>query len=141
MMSKLASGDLVLRVKPMPLNLDRNGEISAGWLLKQMDVAGAIAATKCAKGKVAVVAISSIHFKQPVSVMDVLLSFYVHIQAIGRTSVTVTVDVLAERTLECPPVVKVTEGTLTYVAIDGVGSKRDLPRENVSGSMGIPTQS
>ena len=74
----------------------------------------------------ATVAVNSFLFKQPVSVGD-LVSFYARVVREGRTSITVDVEVYAERHPENPVVVKVTEAQLTYVAVDGQGRKRELP--------------
>ena len=74
------------------------------------------------------VAVNSFTFKQPVSVGD-LVSFYAEVTAVGRTSITVDVEVFAERDPENPVVVKVTEARLTYVALDDKGRKRPVPAE------------
>jgi len=79
------------------------------------------------RGRVATVAVKEFVFKQPVQIGDVL-SFYVEVKRIGTTSVTVTVEVYAERRPSDPKVVKVTEATLTYVAIDPTGRPRAVPR-------------
>jgi acyl-CoA thioesterase YciA len=71
------------------------------------------------------VAVNAFQFKQPVSVGD-LVSFYTQVVATGRTSITVHVEVLAERNPAAPVTVKVTEATLTYVAIDAGGQKREI---------------
>ena len=81
-----------------------------------------------ARGKVATVSVNSFLFKQPVSVGDVV-SFFAEIVNIGRTSITVNVEVYAERNYVNPVTVKVTEAQLTYVAIDSAGKKRDVPPE------------
>jgi acyl-CoA thioesterase YciA len=115
--------ELVLRVVPMPADVNWNGDIFGGYIMANVDVAGAIIAMKEAKGKVATVAVNSFTFKQPVSVGD-QLSFYCTIQKVGKTSITVHVDVIAERQPENPITVRVTDATLTYVAIDEFGNKR-----------------
>lgn len=117
-----------LRVMTMPADLNANGDIFGGWVMAQVDVAGAIPAMRRARGKVATVAVNSFLFKQPISVGDVV-SFYVDIVKVGRTSITVNVEVYAERHPANPLVVKVTEATLTYVAIDGQGEKREISDE------------
>jgi acyl-CoA thioesterase YciA len=94
-----------------------------------VDVAGAIPAMRRARGRVATVSVNSFLFKQPVSVGDVV-SLYAEIVKIGRTSITVSVEVYAERNYTSPVTVKVTEAQLTYVAIDSQGGKRDVPPEN-----------
>ena len=115
-----------LRVMPMPADANQNGDIFGGWIMAQVDVAGGTVAGKLARGRVATVAVKEFVFKQPVQVGD-LLSFYVEVERIGTTSITVTVEVFAERRPTDPHVVKVTEATLTYVAIDANGRPRRVP--------------
>ena len=116
-----------LRVMPMPADANQNGDIFGGWIMAQVDIAGGTVAGKLARGRVATVAVKEFVFKQPVQIGD-LLSFYVDVERIGNTSITVTVEVYAERRPADPKVVKVTEATLTYVAIDGTGRPRPVPR-------------
>ena len=118
--------DLALRVMPMPADTNPMGDVFGGWIAAQVDIAGAIPARRRACGRVATISIDSFLFKQPVSVGD-LVSFYARVVREGRTSVTVDVEVYAERHPENPVVVKVTEAQLTYVAVDGQGRKRELP--------------
>jgi acyl-CoA thioesterase YciA len=115
-----------LRVMPMPADANQNGDIFGGWIMAQVDVAGGTVAGRIARGRVATVAVKEFVFKQPVQVGD-LLSFYVDVERIGTTSITVTVEVYAERRPTDPQVVKVTEATLTYVAIDSGGRPRPVP--------------
>ena len=115
-----------LRVMPMPADANQNGDIFGGWIMAQVDIAGGTVAGKLARGRVATVAVKEFTFKQPVQVGD-LLSFYVDVENIGNTSITVTVEVYAERRPADPRVVKVTEATLTYVAIDAHGRPRPVP--------------
>ena len=117
----------VLRVVPMPHDANQHGDIFGGWIMAQVDIAGGTLAGKIARGRVATVAVKEFVFKQPVQIGD-LLSFYVEVEKIGTTSITVTVEVYAERRPENPRVVKVTEATLTYVAIDSSGRPRPVPR-------------
>ncbi|MEO8202484.1 MAG: acyl-CoA thioesterase [Betaproteobacteria bacterium] len=125
---KLPKGKLAaLRVVPMPADANQNGDIFGGWIMSQVDIAGGTAAGRVARGRVATVAVNSFVFKQPVQIGDVV-SFYADIVRIGNTSVTVCVEVYAERRPEDPKVVKVTEATLTYVAIDQNGKPRSLPK-------------
>jgi acyl-CoA thioesterase YciA len=104
-----------LRVVPMPSDVNSTGDIFGGWIMSQVDIAGAIPAVREANGRVATVAVNSFTFKQPVMVGDVV-SFYSEVARVGRTSITVDVEVYAERGL-AREVVKVTEATLTYVAV------------------------
>lgn len=118
-----------LRLVPMPADLNQNGDVFGGWVMAQVDVAGAIPAMRRARGRVATVSVHSFLFKQPVSVGDIV-SFYAQIVRIGQTSITVNVEVYAERNYADLITVKVTEAQLTYVAIDSNGKKRDVPPEN-----------
>jgi acyl-CoA thioesterase YciA len=110
----------------MPADANANGDIFGGWIMAQVDLAGAVLPARIARGRIATVAVNQFLFKQPVSVGD-LLSFYARVTRVGNTSVTVEVEVYAERNPERPQVVKVTEATLTYVAIDAQGVPRPLP--------------
>ena len=116
-----------LRVVPMPADANQNGDIFGGWIMAQVDVAGGTVAGRVARGRVATVAVNSFVFKQPVQIGDVL-SFYAQVQRIGNTSVTVNVEVYAERGRADTKVVKVTEATLTFVAIDREGKPRPVPK-------------
>ncbi|MCW5631841.1 MAG: acyl-CoA thioesterase [Rubrivivax sp.] len=120
--------ELVLRVMPMPADVNGNGDIFGGWVMAQVDIAGSVLPFRIAKGRIATVAVNQFVFKQPVSLGD-LLSFYAKVTRVGTTSVSVHVDVYAERNPENVQVVKVTEADLTYVAIDGEGRPRPLPRD------------
>ena len=119
---------LVMRVQPMPADANGNGDIFGGWIMAQVDVAGAVLPSRIAKGRIATVAVNQFIFKQAVSMND-LLSFYAKVERIGRTSITVNVEVYAERNPANLQVVKVTEANLTYVAIDRDGQPRLIPRE------------
>src|SRR5438067_3900922 len=119
---------LVMRVQPMPADANGNGDIFGGWIMAQVDVAGAVLPARIAKGRIATVAVNQFVFKQPVSVGD-LLSFYAKVSRVGRTSVTVHVEVYAERNPADLHVVKVTEANVTYVAIDRQGQPRQIPKE------------
>ena len=114
-----------LRVMPMPANLNPDGDVFGGWIMSQVDIAGAVAAHRLSRGRVATIAVNAFTFRQPVSVGDVV-SFYATILKVGRTSITVDVEVFAERDPSQPKVVKVTEATLTYVALDENGRKRPV---------------
>jgi acyl-CoA thioesterase YciA len=123
---QLPKGQPALRVMPMPADVNQNGDVFGGWIMAQVDVAGAIPAMRRARGRVATVSVNSFLFKQPVSVGDIV-SFYGEIVETGRTSIKVNVEVYAERNPTDPVIVKVTEATLTYVAITQQGVKRTLP--------------
>jgi len=114
----------VLRVVPMPSDANFNGDIFGGWIMSQVDVAGSIPAVRLAQGRIATVAVNSFIFKQPVLIGD-LVSFYADIVRVGRTSITVSVEVYAQRR-SLHEIVKVTEATLTYVAVDDKGRPRPV---------------
>lgn len=127
--SILPSRHSTLRVVPMPADLNQHGDVFGGWVMAQVDVAGAIPAMRRARGRVATVSVNSFLFKQPVSVGDIV-SLYADIVRVGKTSITVKVEVYAERDYTNPVIVKVTEAELTYVAINVDGNKREVPAEN-----------
>jgi len=117
-------GQLSLRTLAMPGDTNPNGDIFGGWLLSQMDIGGALAAKARSRGRVATVALDAMQFHQPVFVGDVVCC-YADITRVGRTSVTVHVQVWVIRSATAEQRVKVTEGRFVYVAI---GEDR-LPRE------------
>jgi acyl-CoA thioesterase YciA len=104
-----------LRVMPMPADANVHGDVFGGWIMAQVDIAGSLPAVRRANGRVATIAVNSFLFKHPVFVGD-LLSFYADIVKVGKTSITVNVEVYAERNRLQVEIVKVTEATLTYVA-------------------------
>ena len=108
---------LVLRVMPMPADANGNGDIFGGWIMAQVDLAGAVPAIRVAKGRVATIAVNSFVFKQPVFVGDIV-SLYAEVVRVGRTSITVSVEVYAQHRGNPDSGVKVTEAVLTYVAVD-----------------------
>jgi len=115
-----------LRIIPMPADTNANGTIFGGWVMAQVDLAGSVPATVRAMGRVVTVAVNSFQFKEPVFVGD-LVSFYAHVSKTGRTSMTVEVEVYAQRHRFGSEVVKVTEAQLTYVAIDENRQPRLVP--------------
>jgi acyl-CoA thioesterase YciA len=123
---KLPERDPVLRVVPMPADANPTGDIFGGWIMSQVDIAGSIPALRLAKGRIATVAVNSFTFKQPVLIGD-LVSFYAEVARVGRTSITVNVEVYAQRGTEEEVTVKVTEATLTYVAVDAERRPRPVP--------------
>jgi acyl-CoA thioesterase YciA len=120
-----ADMELVLKVIPMPADCNANGDIFGGWVMAQCDLAGSVIPARHAKGRMATVAVNEFVFKQPVRLGDIL-SFYSKLDRIGRTSVTVTVEVFAERFRAQGEYIKVTEATFTYVAIDDNGRPRPI---------------
>jgi acyl-CoA thioesterase YciA len=123
---KLPEGkEPVLRVLPMPADANQHGDIFGGWIMAQVDIAGGVLAGRHARGRVATVAVNSFQFKQPVQIGD-LVSFYAEIVRVGNTSITIYVEVYAQRNPEEIEVVKVTEATLTYVATDKARRPRSV---------------
>ncbi len=106
----------VLRVVPGPTDINANGHIFGGWVLSQMDIAAGIVASRRAKGPVATVAIEAMEFIAPIHIRD-LISVYATVERVGRTSMGVRIEVVAERDLGTTEV-KVTEGLFTFVALD-----------------------
>ena len=106
----------VLRVMPGPGDINANGHIFGGWVLSQMDIAAGIVASRRARGPVATIAIEAMKFITPIHLRD-LISVYAHIERVGRTSMGVRIEVIAERDLG-ETQVKVTEGLFTFVALD-----------------------
>jgi acyl-CoA thioesterase YciA len=115
-----------LRVMPMPSDANVHGDVFGGWIMAQVDIAGSLPAVRRSNGRVATIAVNSFLFKQPVFVGD-LLSFYAEIVKVGNTSITVYVEVFAERNRLQAETVKVTEATLTYVATDESRKPRQIP--------------
>jgi acyl-CoA thioesterase YciA len=106
----------VLRVMPGPGDINANGHIFGGWVLSQMDIAAGIVASRRAKGPVATVAIEAMEFIAPIHLRD-LISVYAEVERVGRTSMGVRIEVVAQRDLGATEV-KVTEGLFTFVALD-----------------------
>jgi acyl-CoA thioesterase YciA len=128
-MEKLPEGKhATLRVMPMPADANQNGDIFGGWIMSQVDIAGGVLAARRARGRVATVAVNSFTFKQPVLVGD-LVTFYAEVVRVGRTSVTVDVEVYAQRNPTDIVTVKVTEASLTYVAVGDDRKPRPIPAE------------
>lgn len=119
--------ELVLKVIPMPADCNANGDIFGGWVMAQVDLAGSVIPARYADGRMATVAVNEFIFKQPVRVGDIL-SFFSELTRIGRTSMTVKVEVYAERFRAQGKYIKVTEASLTYVAIDDQGQPREVPK-------------
>lgn len=116
----------IIRVLAMPTDTNTAGDIFGGWIMAQVDIAGSIAATRRARGRVVTVAVKEFQFHKPVFIGD-LISCYADITRIGNTSLTVFVEVFAERNRDAGASVKVTEATLTYVAIDEQRKPRPVP--------------
>jgi acyl-CoA thioesterase YciA len=125
----LPSRHATLRVVALPGDCNISGDVFGGWVMAQVDIAGSIPAISRARGRVVTVAVNSFLFKQPLFMGDVV-SFYAEIIKIGRTSMTINVEVYAQRDPVKPTCVKVTEATLTYVAVTNERKPRPVPPEN-----------
>jgi acyl-CoA thioesterase YciA len=121
--------ELVLKVIPMPADCNANGDIFGGWVMAHVDLAGAVLPARYVNGRLATVAVNEFIFKQPVKVGDIL-SFFSIITRVGNTSITVKVEVFAERFTLQGTYLKVTEATVTYVAIDAQGKPRHIDRKD-----------
>jgi acyl-CoA thioesterase YciA len=106
----------IIRVIPGPSDINANGHIFGGWVLSQMDIAAGIVASRRARGPVATVAIEAMKFIEPIHLRD-LISVYAAVERVGRTSMGVRIEVIAERDFGATEV-KVTEGLFTFVALD-----------------------
>lgn len=120
------SSEPALRTLAMPGDANPNGDIFGGWVLAQMDLAGAVPAYAAAKGRIATVAVDALRFHKPVAIGD-LVSCYAEIIRIGTTSIAVRIETWVRRRFD-ESEVKVTEGTFVYVAIDDEGQPRAVPK-------------
>ncbi|MCW8193242.1 acyl-CoA thioesterase [Proteobacteria bacterium 005FR1] len=118
-------GTLTLQTLAMPADTGPNSNISGGWLMSQMDLAGAICAHDYAQGRVTTVAVSAMAFLRPIPV-GTTVSCYAQMLETGRSSIQILVEVWV-RPRTSKEVLKVTEGEFVYVAIDGNGRTRSLP--------------
>ena len=125
-MVTLPDKEPVLHVVPMPHDTNQHGDIFGGWIMSQVDIAGGVLAARHSRGRVATVAVNSFTFKQPVLVGD-LVTFFGEVTRIGRTSITIDVEVYAQRNPRDIETVKVTEATLTYVATGADRKPRAVP--------------
>lgn len=116
-----------LRTLAMPGDANPNGDIFGGWVLAQMDLAGSVPAYAAARGRIATVAVDALRFHKPVMVGD-LVSCYAEIIRIGTTSISVRIETWVRRRVDSSET-RVTEGTFVYVAIDGQGKPRPVPRD------------
>jgi acyl-CoA thioesterase YciA len=112
-------GELVIQTIAMPRDTNRNGDIFGGWLVSQMDLGGAIVASKASKARVVTVAMEGMSFIQPVRVGDVV-GCYARVERIGTSSIRVPIEVWAQRFMSGEEV-RVTEGVFIYVAVDAAG--------------------
>ncbi|MDO5101794.1 MAG: acyl-CoA thioesterase [Lautropia sp.] len=116
--TRLPEGRLpTLSLVPMPKDANPGGSVFGGWIMSQVDIAGAVEANRRARGRVTTVAVSAMTFHEPVRIGERVL-FYAEVIKTGRTSITTKVEVFVERDIYNPVTIKVSEATVTYVAID-----------------------
>jgi acyl-CoA thioesterase YciA len=121
----------VLRVPATPAHTNAGGDIFGGWIMGQVDIAGAIPAVLRARGRVVTVAVQSLTFLEPVYVGDIL-SLYAEIVGVGRSSLTTDIQVYAQRNPASPRCARVCEARLVYVAVNDNGRPRPVPEEGVA---------
>ncbi len=122
----LAGTEPAIRVLAMPADTNPTGDIFGGWIMSQIDLAGGIVASRRARGRVVTVAMNAFEFHQPVFVGD-LVSCYGRVVRVGRTSLTLHLEAYAERAADPGQVIKVTEATATFVAVDEQRRPRPVP--------------
>lgn len=119
----------VIRIIPMPKDTNPNGDIFGGWIMSHVDLAGSIVAAARIRGRMATVAVNQFTFKHPVYVGD-LVSIYGRVERVGNTSLTIYAEVYVQRSTIGPfsgEVVRVTDASLTYVALDEDGRPTPIP--------------
>ena len=125
-LTTLPKREPTLRIVAMPTDSNFSGDVFGGWVMSQVDIAGSICASSRARGRVVTVAVNAFVFKQPLFIRDVV-SIYAEIVKVGRTSITVNVEVYSQRDPVKPVCAKVTEATLTFVAVDDDRRPRVVP--------------
>jgi len=118
-------GELVIQTIAMPRDTNRNGDIFGGWLVSQMDLGGAILASKIAKARIVTVAMEAMSFLHPVRVGDTV-ACYARVERIGRTSIRIPIEAWANRFMSGEEI-RVTEGVFIYVAVDAAGNPIPVP--------------
>lgn len=121
------NGQLTIQTMAMPADTNPAGDIFGGWVMSQMDIAGAIAAVERARGRVVTVAVEAMTFIAPVKIGD-LLSVYTTVSRVGTTSITVAIEAWVRRD-RIGDQQKVTHGHFVYVALGEDGRKRRIPTE------------
>jgi acyl-CoA thioesterase YciA len=117
-------GALTIRTLAMPADTNPAGDIFGGWVMSQMDIAGAIAAVERAKGRVVTVAVEAMTFIAPVKVGDILC-VYTQIERVGNTSITIAIEAWVRRN-RLDERQKVTDGRFVYVSLGEDGQKRRI---------------
>ncbi len=119
-----------IKLVAMPKDSNGGGSVFGGWIMANVDMAGSIPAVERARGRVATVAVNSFEFHEPVLVGDVV-SYFAEVIKTGRSSITIKVEVYAERNPANKETIKVTEAELTYVALDENRAPRQLPESEI----------
>ena len=128
-MIKIPDIQPTLRVIPMNHDTNPRGDIFGGWLMSQIDMAGSVVAYRRAQGPVATIAVKELTFRAPLFVGDVV-SLYATISAVGNTSITVDIDVYAQRERQSKPeTVKISHAVLVFVAVLEPGQSRPVPQD------------
>lgn len=120
-------GTLSLQTIAMPADTNWSGDVFGGWIVSQMDLAGAIHVERFSRGRCATIAINQMTFLVPVKVGDVI-SCYTKISKVGNTSVQVQIEVWNSHDESRQPV-RITEGVFTFVAVDANGHKRQISEQ------------
>jgi acyl-CoA thioesterase YciA len=129
-------GELLLRTSPMPSETNAIGDIFGGWIMSQMDIAGAMLAIEIAGGRAVTIAVEAMRFIKPVRIGDIVCC-YGKVMRIGTTSITIRVEVWLKPGFQEMTIEKnrefslVTEASYTYVAVDHEGRKRLIPKTEV----------
>ena len=116
-----------VRMMAMPADTNWLGDIFGGWLMSHADIAGAVLAYRRAEGKVVTIAVNNFLFLEPVFIGDIV-SFYAEIEKTGSSSITVNIDILAERPDSNGPYanLRVANATIIYVHIDAEGNPKSV---------------
>lgn len=128
-------GELLLRTSPMPADTNANGDVFGGWIMSQMDIAGAMMAIEITGGRTVTIAVDAMKFIKPVQVGDVVCCYGEAVR-VGTTSVTIRLEVWVKPVLRSIATAgehasfMVTEASFTYVAIDDEGRKRAFGRNS-----------
>ena len=120
-------GTLSLQTIAMPADTNWSGDVFGGWIVSQMDLAGAIHVERLSKGRCATIAINEMTFLVPVKVGNVI-SCYTKILKVGNTSVQVQIEVWNSHDNSREPI-RITQGVFTFVAVDVNGNKRQISEQ------------
>ncbi len=122
----VADSTAILSEVMMPLHANHYGSVHGGTILKLVDEAAFVAATKHARKNVVVASMDNIEFRHPVGVGDVL-TLRASVYHVGRTSMDVEVEIETEK-IKQGKILKVGSAYLTMVAMDKKGKPAEVPR-------------